>query len=106
MEGLIERLHSIEKRMKQHIDDRFNHLENLINQNFKRMDQAIVNLQAAVQKETTVFQSGVTLIQQLANEIKNAPDMATVQALADQVSANADTLAAAITANTPAQANS
>lgn len=57
----------------------------------------------AITQTTTVEQSAVTLITQIAQEIAvNAGDQATVSSLADQLNQQASALAAAITANTPA----
>lgn len=66
-----------------------------------RMD--LTKLQAAVAQETAIDQSAVVLIQQIADALKaSSSDQAAVDALADQLSASASTLASAITANTPA----
>lgn len=102
MEGMVEALHRMERNIIAHFEHRFNHLENLITSKFNIMEGALVNLQAAVTKETSIEQSAIKLIQSLAADIKAAPDLATVQTLADQLNANADALAAAVTANTPA----
>lgn len=60
-------------------------------------------LTAAVTQTSTVEQSAVTLITQIAQEIAvNAGDQQKVSDLADQLNQQASTLAAAITANTPA----
>lgn len=97
MEGLTERLHRIEKT----INERFDRLELFILQKFKHMANEISNLQAAVANETTVEQSAITLIQELASSLKSAPDLAAVQVIADQINSNAAALAAAVTQNTP-----
>lgn len=71
----------------------------------EQISMDISKLQAAVAKETTVEQGAVTLLQELAQELKDAlagGDATAVNALADQISSNADALAAAVTANTPA----
>lgn len=61
------------------------------------------DLKAKVDNEATVEQSAITLLQGLSAQIKaNANDPAKLQALADEVDANATSLAAAVTANTPA----
>jgi hypothetical protein len=70
----------------------------------KRMTQATDNLAAAVRRETDVVSSVTTLISGLAAQIKAASSDPQVQALADQINANSDTLARAVSANTPAQA--
>lgn len=68
----------------------------------RKLMAAIDDLTTAVAAETTVEQSAITLIQQLAAQIAaNATDPAKISALASQLTANATALAAAITANTP-----
>jgi hypothetical protein len=60
-------------------------------------------LTAAVQSDTDATSSAVTLIQTLASEITNvAGDQTAVNDLATQISSAAQSLAAAVTANTPA----
>jgi hypothetical protein len=66
------------------------------------MSQATDNLSAAVQRETNVVSSVTTLISGLAAQIKQTSTDPQVQALADQINADSDTLAQAVTANTPA----
>jgi hypothetical protein len=68
----------------------------------KRMTQATDNLAAAVRRETDVVSSVTTLISGLAAQIKATSSDPQVQALADQINANSDTLASAVSANTPA----
>ena len=72
----------------------------------KRMTQATDNLATAVQRETSVVSSVTTLISGLAAQIKATSSDPQVQALADQINANSDTLANAVTANTPGSAES
>jgi hypothetical protein len=67
------------------------------------VSQATDNLASAVQRETNVVSSVTTLISGLAAQIKQTSSDPQVQALADQINANSDTLANAVTANTPAQ---
>lgn len=77
----------------------------LLRQQEKQMTQATDNLANAVRRETSVVSSVTTLISGLADQIKAAAsnnDMAQVQQLADQINANSDTLANAVTSNTPA----
>lgn len=66
---------------------------------------ALANLQAAVTAETTVEAGVITLLQTLAADLQAAiaagNDAAAVQAVADQITQNTATLAAAVTANTP-----
>jgi hypothetical protein len=66
------------------------------------MSQATDNLTAAVQRETNVVSSVTTLISGLAAQIKETSTDPQVQQLADQINANSETLAQAVTANTPA----
>jgi K+-transporting ATPase c subunit len=68
----------------------------------KRMTQATDNLAAAVRRETDVVSSVTTLISGLAAQIKATSADPQVQALAEQINANSDTLASAVSANTPA----
>lgn len=66
------------------------------------MQDEIDRLAAEVNRTVTVSQSAITLLGQLADMIRNAADdPEQVRALADTVQANADSLAAAIEANTP-----
>lgn len=70
-------------------------------------EQTVADLSAlkdAVTNQSTVIQSAVTLLGQLADELRNAADdPAAVQALADELSQNTDALAQAVAANTPAE---
>lgn len=66
-------------------------------------NQTFDNLVALVNAETTVIDSAVTLIGELATEIRNLePTQEAINALADKVTADRDRLAAAVAANTPA----
>lgn len=57
----------------------------------------------AVARNKTVADSAIALIQGLAAQIEaNKNDPAALQALADSLNAEDDSLAAAVTANTPA----
>lgn len=59
-------------------------------------------LKAEVQKNTTVTQSALALIQGLADQIVALKDdPVQLQALADQLRGDSSALAAAVTANTP-----
>lgn len=69
----------------------------------RKMSQATDNLAAAVQRETSVQQSAVALIQGIASQLKQVSTDPQVQALADQLNANTDALASAVQANTPQQ---
>jgi hypothetical protein len=67
-----------------------------------KMTQATDSLQAAVERETEVEKSAVTLIQGLADQVRQTSTDPQVQALADRINANAGALASAVAANTPA----
>lgn len=67
------------------------------------MSQEMTDLQAAVAAETTVIDSAVAAFQGLAQQITDAAgDRSASLALAADVKASADKLAAAIPQNTPA----
>ena len=73
----------------------------LANQKEEIMDLAA--LTAQVTQNTTVEQSAITLIQGLAAQlVANANDPAAIAALAASLNTSATSLAAAVTANTPA----
>lgn len=62
----------------------------------------IQDLQTAVAAEDTVIQSAVTLIQGLAQQIADAgTDPVALQAVIDDINAQAANLAAAVSTNTP-----
>ena len=66
---------------------------------------AIDDLKAAVEAETSVVQSAVTLLNGLAQQIKDAVqtgNAAAVEEAANQILANTAALSAAVSANTPA----
>lgn len=66
----------------------------------------IEDLQAEVNENTDVTQSAITLMNGLSQQLKDAlasNDPAAVQAVIDQLDQNTNSLAAAVTANTPAQ---
>jgi hypothetical protein len=66
-------------------------------------NMTLTDLKAKVQKNTDVASSAVTLINGLAEQLRTlANDPAAIQALADQLDSTDSSLAAAITANTPA----
>jgi hypothetical protein len=70
-----------------------------------KMDQSVIDLQAAVAAEQTVETGVITLLQQLTGQLQSgidAGDLAAIQATTDQIKANTTALAAAVTANTPA----
>jgi preprotein translocase subunit YajC len=69
----------------------------------QRMSKQMDDLAAAVKKNDDVVDSAVTLITGLAAQLLAAKDdPVAIEALANEVSAKADALAAAVTANTPA----
>ena len=81
----------------------------LILERLEHMALDISKLQAAVAQEQTVDASAVTLLTQLTAEIQsliassgNTVDPAALQALVDQINGASTSLAAAVTANTPA----
>lgn len=67
---------------------------------------SIQDIKAKVEAQTTVVSSAVTLLQQLSNKIQElvntGADPAAIQAVLDELNANTDALATAVTANTPA----
>lgn len=66
---------------------------------------ALDDLKAEVERNTSLEQSAVTLIQGIAQQLKDAlaaNDPVALQDLTTKLSSSADALAAAITANTPA----
>jgi len=67
---------------------------------------ALDDLKTEVARNTSLEQSAVALIQGIAQQLKDAlaaNDPAALADLTNQLSASADALAAAITANTPAE---
>jgi len=69
----------------------------------RHMEKEMKELQDAVERTTAVETSAVTLIQGIAAQLAAAKeDPAAIAALATQLQSQADALAAAITANTPA----
>jgi predicted HAD superfamily Cof-like phosphohydrolase len=94
---MFDTLRSIDRRLSQIVE-----LLQAILEGEYEMSQATDNLATAVRRETDVVSSVTTLISGLAAQIKQTSDDPQVQALADQINANSDTLANAVTANTPA----
>jgi hypothetical protein len=67
------------------------------------MNQAVERMTAEVTELTTVVSGAKTLLQNLSAQIReNAGDEAAMNALADALDEQNDTLAAAVAANTPA----
>ena len=80
------------------------HLATLISQG-KAMNAIVDNLAAKVAALETVEQSAIVLLQGLKAALDEAlanGDLAAVQAIADRIGADTETLAAAVAANTPA----
>lgn len=75
----------------------------LIIQNQNKIMADLTALTAAVQKDTEVDQSAITLLQGLKAALDAAgTDPVALKALSDQLGQNTDALAAAVAANTPA----
>lgn len=73
-------------------------------QRLNRMALDFQNLEREVSEQGTVVQSAVTLLQQVAQDIRdNADNQRKINALADQLDAQAQALAQAVAANTPAE---
>lgn len=87
------------------LNKRFNRLEeqaNIINFKLKKVMQTLDELKALVEQENSVIDSAITLLNGLSEKIAAlTPDQAAIDALATEVKAKSDALAAAITANTP-----
>lgn len=63
----------------------------------------LTRLQTAVERDATVNQSAITLLNNLAQMLRDsADDPAAITALADQLDAQQQALADAVVANTPA----
>lgn len=63
------------------------------------------DLQAAVERDRTVTESAVTLLQGIAQQLRDAQasnDPNAIQAVIDQIDANTNRMAEAVAANTPA----
>lgn len=76
------------------------------NLKLKHMGQELDDLTAAVQKDTEVDQSAITLLNGLKAKLDAAiasGDPAALKALSDQLGTNAQSLADAVVANTPAE---
>lgn len=64
----------------------------------------LARLTAAVERDNTVNQSAITLLNNLSQMLRDAAnDPAAINALADQLDAQQQALADAVVANTPAQ---
>jgi hypothetical protein len=77
----------------------------LINEKLETIMATMDDLKAAVQRNTDVDASVITLLQGIAQQLKDAQaanDPAAIQAVIDQIDANTKALSDAVTANTPA----
>src|SRR5574338_798599 len=90
--------------------DRLDALLQAINsllQKVEQMSQDLSALQAAVHANTSVIDSAITLIQGLSAKLQTAidagADTAQLQAIVDELNAQDVSLAAAVSANTPAE---
>lgn len=67
-----------------------------------QMKTSLAELQAAVERDTTVTQSAITLLSGLAQQIKDAgTDPVALAAITQNLDANTNALAIAVSANTP-----
>lgn len=94
-EALLRQLLSSVQRLESKVD--------LLLAKEEAMGQEVDNLVSAVARETSIEQSAITLITNLAVRIREASVDPRVQAMADEINANADRFAQAITANTAAE---
>jgi ABC-type transporter Mla subunit MlaD len=75
----------------------------LLHEGMIKIMATLADVQAAVTAENTVIDSAVALIQGLAAQVAAlAPNQAAIDALAADIKAKSDSLAAAVAANTPA----
>jgi tRNA U34 5-carboxymethylaminomethyl modifying enzyme MnmG/GidA len=75
----------------------------LVQQQEGKIMAQLDDITSAVEEETTVNSSAITLLTQLAQSIESLKnDPAALSALATQIRSNSSALAAAVTANTPA----
>lgn len=102
---LDQRLDNIDRELK-----RIFHLLQKQERQIEHMAYDFTTLEAAVAEETTVTQSAITLINGIADQIAAAVAAANadpavqaqIQGYADQLKSTADSLSAAVQANTPA----
>ena len=93
--------HPVEELLKR-IEARLEHLERVLILEGKLMTKALEELAAQVHANTAAEASAVQLIKGLAEQLTaSATDPVQVAALAAQLKASADALAAAVVANTP-----
>lgn len=95
-------LHGLEDERE--IKTQLTKILNVVNTILIKEDKIMATLkdvQAAVQAENTVIDSAITLLNGLAQQVKDlAPDQAAIDALAAEISAKTLVLASAVTANT------
>ena len=102
MKFQIEVEHGVSKELAAIFTSMATSLNQIINQQETVMAD-LSELQQEVEQLTDVVQSGVTLINGLADEIRELePNQAAIDALASSIDAAAQQLADAIAANTPA----
>lgn len=88
-----------------HVHNEASPLLEQILEEIQTMSDAVNRLQADITNLTSISQSAVALITGMAQTIRdNATDPVALSALADQLEASSNDLAAAVTANTPAAA--
>lgn len=92
----------ITKRLER-IEDKLDQLLTTFSQAKETIMADLAGLKAEVERNTAVDQSAITLLNGLAAQIESLKtDPAALQALADQLKASSNDLAAAVAANTPA----
>lgn len=104
LEFLLPQLHADLSRINDKLDRVLTRLENLKKQG-EIMANQLDALKTQVEATKTVSQSAIVLLQGLKAKLDEAiasGDPAALQQLADDLGANAQALAAAITTNTPA----
>jgi hypothetical protein len=88
--------------------ERLGRIEHLLGVSHDRQETIMAtldDLKAAVQRETDVETSVVSLLNGISQQLKDAQaanDPAAIQAVIDQIDANTKTMSDAVTANTPA----
>jgi predicted transcriptional regulator len=95
--GTLRRIEAHQREMRMGMQKHFHRQETLMS--------ALDDLAAQVEKNTSLEASAVTLIQGIATQLKEAlarNDNAAITALTQQLATNAEALAAAVSANTPA----
>jgi hypothetical protein len=98
-------------RLEKHVEDvihaiaRIERVVNQLHTEGHEIMATLADIQAAVAAEKTVEDSVITLLGQISQQLKDAiaaNDPAAMQAVVDQIDANAKSLSDAVTANTPA----